>query len=62
VARRIAEETAWPADQYDNAANPDAHRTGTGPEILAQTQGRITHFVTGVGTGGTISGVPEGDH
>jgi cystathionine beta-synthase len=60
VARRIAEESGgWLANQYDNPANPDAHRTGTGPEIWAQTRGRITHFVAGVGTGGTISGTGE---
>jgi cystathionine beta-synthase len=57
VSRRIAEETgAWFANQYDNPANPGAHRTSTGPEIWAQTHGRVTHFVAGVGTGGTISG------
>jgi cystathionine beta-synthase len=57
VARRIAEENGgWLADQYDNPANPAAHHTTTGPEIWRQTRGRITHFVAGVGTGGTISG------
>ena len=57
VARRIAEESgAWFADQYDNPANPAAHHVTTGPEIWEQTRGRITHFVVGVGTGGTISG------
>ncbi len=45
------------ADQYNHPANPQAHFTGTGPEIWAQTQGRVTHVVAGVGTGGTISGL-----
>lgn len=44
-------------DQYNNEANPRAHYNGTGKEIYEQTQGRITHFVTTIGTGGTISGV-----
>ncbi|MER7707754.1 pyridoxal-phosphate dependent enzyme [Kitasatospora sp. NPDC097605] len=58
VVRRLAEGTpgAWLADQYDNQANPDAHVRTTGPEIWAQTGGRVTHFVAGVGTGGTITG------
>lgn len=57
VARRIAEERGgWFANQYDNPANPAAHHVTTGPEIWEQTRGRITHFVVGVGTGGTISG------
>ena len=58
VVRRLEAEIpgAWLANQYDNPANPDAHRRGTGPEIWAQTGGRLTHFVAGVGTGGTISG------
>jgi cystathionine beta-synthase len=58
LARRLADETpgGWLADQYDNPANPLAHVRTTGPEIWQQTEGRITHFVAGVGTGGTISG------
>jgi cystathionine beta-synthase len=58
VARRLADETpgGWLANQYDNPANPVAHVRTTGPEIWQQTGGRITHFVAGVGTGGTISG------
>lgn len=59
VARRLVEETpnAILADQYENPENPEAHYRLTGPEIWEQTQGRITHFVTGMGTGGTITGV-----
>jgi cystathionine beta-synthase len=58
VARRLADDTpgGWLANQYDNPANPLAHLRTTGPEIWQQTEGRITHFVAGVGTGGTISG------
>jgi cystathionine beta-synthase len=58
LARRLADETpgGWLANQYDNPANPLAHVATTGPEIWQQTEGRITHFVAGVGTGGTISG------
>ena len=58
LARTIAERTpgGWLADQYDNPANPRAHYETTGPEIWRQTAGRVTHFVAGVGTGGTVSG------
>ena len=59
VANRITAETpgAFQPNQYRNAANPSAHELSTGPEIWRQTAGRVTHFVAGVGTGGTISGV-----
>jgi cystathionine beta-synthase len=48
---------AWKANQYDNPSNASAHYEQTGPEIWEQTDGRVTHLVVGVGTGGTISGV-----
>lgn len=59
TSRRLAEETpnSWYVNQYDNLSNTKAHYESTGPEIWRQTDGKITHFVVGVGTGGTISGV-----
>ena len=59
VSKRLAEETpnSWYVNQYDNLSNRLAHYEQTGPEIWDQTDGKITHFVVGVGTGGTISGV-----
>jgi cystathionine beta-synthase len=58
TAKRIASETpnSFYPDQYSNAANPEAHYRTTGPELWRQTEGKITHFVAGLGTGGTISG------
>ncbi|MEV7965402.1 cystathionine beta-synthase [Sphaerisporangium sp. NPDC088356] len=58
VSDRLAREipNAWKPDQYSNPENPASHYQSTGPEIWDQTDGRITHFVAGVGTGGTISG------
>jgi cystathionine beta-synthase len=55
--RLAAQPGAWKPDQYSNPHNPRSHYETTGPEIWRQTEGRITHFVAGVGTGGTISGV-----
>ncbi|MCL4128958.1 UNVERIFIED_CONTAM: hypothetical protein GTU68_039690 [Idotea baltica] len=59
VSKRLATETpnSWYVNQYDNPSNSLAHYEQTGPEIWKQTDGKITHFVVGVGTGGTISGV-----
>jgi len=59
VSKRLAEETenSWYVNQYDNLSNSISHYEQTGPEIWEQTDGKITHFVVGVGTGGTISGV-----
>lgn len=59
VSKRLAEEVpnSWYVNQYDNPSNALAHYLSTGPEIWEQTEGKITHFVVGVGTGGTISGV-----
>jgi cystathionine beta-synthase len=58
VSKRLASEipNSWYVNQYDNLSNRQAHYESTGPEIWEQTDGRITHFVVGVGTGGTISG------
>ena len=59
TSKRIADETpnSWYVNQYDNPSNSKAHYHETGPEIWRQTDGKITHLVVGVGTGGTISGV-----
>lgn len=59
VSKRLAEETpnSWYVNQYDNLSNTAAHYEQTAPEIWDQTDGKITHFVVGVGTGGTISGI-----
>ncbi len=59
VSKRLGSEIpgAWYVNQYDNPSNVKAHYEQTGPEIWEQTEGKLTHFVVGVGTGGTISGV-----
>src|SRR6478672_4974700 len=59
VSSRLTKEIpgSWKANQYDNPSNTAAHYEQTGPEIWEQTEGRVTHLVVGVGTGGTVSGV-----
>jgi cystathionine beta-synthase len=59
VSSRLEKEVpnSWKANQYDNLSNLQAHYEQTGPEIWAQTEGRVTQLVVGVGTGGTVSGV-----
>ena len=61
TAKRLTEETpnAWYVNQYDNPSNAVAHYETTGPEIWEQTEGKITHLIVGVGTGGTISGTAK---
>ncbi len=58
VSDRLAKTTpgGWKPNQYANMENPASHYYSTGPEIWEQTEGRVTHFVAGIGTGGTISG------
>ena len=59
VSKKLSEDTenSWYVNQYDNLSNRLTHYESTGPEIWNQTEGKVTHFVVGVGTGGTISGV-----
>jgi len=59
VSKRLSEEmpNSWFVNQYDHPSNAIAHFESTGPKIWNQTDGKITHFIVGVGTGGTISGV-----
>jgi len=61
VAKRLNEEipNSFYPNQYDNLSNWKAHYESTGPEIWEQTEGKITHFVTGVGTGGTVTGISK---
>jgi cystathionine beta-synthase len=61
IAKRLATEipNSIYIDQYNNLSNRKAHYLSTGPEIWEQTDGKITHFVVGVGTGGTISGTAK---
>jgi cystathionine beta-synthase len=61
VAKKLSEEIpdSWYPNQYDNLSNTQAHLETTGPELWNQTEGRITHFVAGMGTGGTITGVAK---
>jgi cystathionine beta-synthase len=61
VSSRLEKETpnSWKANQYDNLSNSQAHYESTGPEIWEQTEGKITHLVVGVGTGGTVSGTAK---